>query len=76
MTKRPPTHARTYVRCGSHDCDWGVPFSGFSERQLIQLRRRFREHCIDRHGRDPNGGERICWFNLEALTLTLLDERR
>jgi hypothetical protein len=42
------------------------------ERQLS----RFGEHCIERHGLDPNETERICWFDLEALTLTLLDDWR
>jgi hypothetical protein len=36
--------------------------------------REFREHCIERHGLDPNDTERVCWFDLEALTLTLLDD--
>jgi hypothetical protein len=26
-----------------------------------------------RHGLDPNDTERACWFDLEALTLTLMD---
>lgn len=33
-----------------------------------------RGHSIDRHGLDPNDTERLCWFDLEALTLTLLDD--
>jgi hypothetical protein len=42
--------------------------------QLDECRRQFREHCIERHGLDPSDTERECWFDLEALTLTLLDE--
>jgi hypothetical protein len=32
-----------------------------------------REHCVERQGLDPNDTERICWFEPEALTSTLLD---
>jgi hypothetical protein len=31
-------------------------------------------HCIGRHGLDPDDAERECWFDLEVLTLTLLDD--
>ena len=68
---KPRPRTKTHVRCGSPDCDWGTPLSTFSERQL---RREFREHCIKRHGLDPNDTERVCWFDLEALTMTLLDD--
>jgi ATP-dependent DNA ligase len=37
------------------------------------MRRRFREHCIERHGLNPGDTERLCWFELERLTLTLLN---
>jgi hypothetical protein len=73
MTK-PLSRTKTHVRCGSPDCEWGVPFSGFSERQLDRCRREFRQHCIDRHGLCPDDTERICWFDLQAFTLTLLDD--
>jgi hypothetical protein len=49
-----------------------VPFRGFSEDQLDRYRAEFRGHCIKRHGLSPDDTKRICWFNLEALTLTLL----
>jgi hypothetical protein len=69
------THLRsrteTYVRCGTPDCDWGTPLA---ESQLSRCRREFREHGIQRHGLDPDDTERVCWFDLEALTLTLVDE--
>ena len=65
------SYTKTHVRCGTPDCDWGVPLTSFSESQLS---RRFREHCIERHGLDPEDTERMCWFDLEALTLTLLDD--
>jgi hypothetical protein len=42
---------------------------GFSEGELDRCRHEFREHCIERHGLDPEDTERICWFDLEALTL-------
>jgi hypothetical protein len=70
---RRVTHNKPHVRCGSPDCDWGTPMPDISERQLSQCRR-FREHCIERHGLDSNDTERECWFDLEALTLTLLDD--
>jgi hypothetical protein len=65
--------AKTHVRCGTPDCDWGIPLSGFTEGQLSRCRRGFREHCIERHGLDPNDTERIASFDLDALTLKLLD---
>jgi hypothetical protein len=71
MTK-PTSRAKPHIRCGCPDCDWGVPFCGFSEDQLDRYRAEFRGHCIKRHGLSPNDTERICWFNLEGLTLTLL----
>jgi hypothetical protein len=48
--------------------------SGFSEDQLNRYRHEFRQHCIERHGLSPDDTERMCWFNLEALTLTLVNE--
>jgi hypothetical protein len=70
----PKTLSRTksHVRCGSPDCDWGTPMPGFSEGELDRCRHEFREHCIALHGLDPKDTERICWFDLEKLTLTLL----
>ena len=70
----PLISAKTHVRCGSPDCDWGTPLSSFSESELSRCRRQFREHCIERHGLDPNNTERVALFNLAALTLTLLDD--
>jgi hypothetical protein len=52
------------------DCEWGTPLSSLSDGNLDQ----FREHCIERHGLDPSDTERICWFDLEALTLRLLND--
>jgi hypothetical protein len=72
---KPRTHTETHIRCGIADCDWGTPFSGFSEGEVSRCRRLFREHCIERHGLDPDDTERICWFDLEALTLTLLADK-
>jgi hypothetical protein len=68
------SHTKTHVRCGTPDCDWGTPVSSLSASQLSRMRRRFREHCIKRHGLDPDDTERMYWFDLEALTLTLLDD--
>jgi hypothetical protein len=66
--------SKTYVRCGSPDCDWGAPWSSSSASQISRCRREFRTHCIERHGLDPKDTERICWLDLVALTLTLLDD--
>jgi hypothetical protein len=63
------TRTQTHVRCGSSDCDWGTPVSSFREGELGRCRDEFRQHCIKRHGLDPNDGERLCWVDLEALTL-------
>jgi hypothetical protein len=71
---KPTMPAKTHVRCGIVDCDWGTPLSSLSASQLNGCRHKFREHCIERHGLDPNEKERICWFDLQALTLTLLDD--
>jgi hypothetical protein len=62
------------VRCGTPDCDSGTPLPS-NEDQLSRCRREFREHCIERHGLNPGDTERICWFNLEAFTLTLVPKR-
>jgi len=50
------------------------PMPGFGENEWDRCRHEFRVHCIERHGLDPNDTERECWFDLEALTLTLLDD--
>lgn len=60
------------IRCGTPDCEWGLPVLELSERELRRCRRSFRKHCVERHGLDPNDTRRLCWFNLEVLTLTLL----
>jgi hypothetical protein len=70
---RPLARTRTHVRCGTPDCDWGIPFAGF---ELLGLHReQFREHCIQRHGLDPSDRNRVCWFDLVAFTLTLIEEK-
>ncbi len=68
------SRTKTHVRCGSPDCDWGTPMPGFKEGELDRCRHEFREHCIERHGLDPKDTERIAGFDLEALTLTLLND--
>jgi hypothetical protein len=70
----PLASARTHVRCGAPDCDWGAPLASFNENEWDRWRSEFRAHCIERHGLDPDDGERLCWFDLEALTLTLLED--
>jgi hypothetical protein len=67
------TGTTTHVRCGTPHCDWGTPMPGFSEGELDRWRDEFREHCIERHGLDHADTERVAWFDLEALTLKLLD---
>jgi hypothetical protein len=59
---------KTHVRCGTPDCDWGTALTSLGKSEL----RRFREHCIERHGLDPDDTERVCWVDLEGLRLTLL----
>jgi len=70
---KPFSRTKAHVRCGSPDCDWGTPVSSLGTDQYSRCCREFREHCIERHGLDPADTERICWFDLEALTLRLLD---
>ena len=72
---RPKVRKATkHVRCGTPDCDWGTPLLDLTGGQLDRCRREFRRHCIERHGLDPADTERQCWFDLQAFTLTLLDE--
>jgi hypothetical protein len=52
------------------ECDSGAPLSSLSDGHFDQ----FREHCIEWHGLNPKDTEPIAWFDLEALTLTLLDD--
>jgi hypothetical protein len=66
------SRTKTHVRCGSPDCDWVRPMPSFSEGELDRCRHECRERCIVRHGLDPRDTERICWVDLETLTLTLL----
>jgi hypothetical protein len=66
------SRTKTHVRCGTLDCDCGTPMPSFSEGELDRCHREFRQHCIVRHGLDPKDAERICWFDLKTLTLTLL----
>jgi hypothetical protein len=68
---RSPSCTKTPIRCESPDCDRGTPASSFDARHLSRCRREFRKHCIERHRLDPNDTERICWFDLEAFTLTI-----
>jgi hypothetical protein len=70
----PLASARTHVRCGTPDCDWGAPLFNLSEPEVSRCRRQFRAHCVERHGLDPDDTERVALFNLEAFTLTLLDD--
>jgi hypothetical protein len=69
---KPVSPAKTHVRCGPPDCDWGTPSPSFGAGEVDRFRREFRQHCIERHGLDPNDTERLAWFDLEALTLRLL----
>jgi hypothetical protein len=70
---RTLSRTKAHVRCGSPDCDWGTLPPSFSE--VDRYLREFREHCIQRHGLDPKDAERVALFNLEELTLTLLEWR-
>jgi hypothetical protein len=65
------TRTKTHIRCGSPDCDWGLRCPVSAKANGTGAGTKFREHCIERHGLDPNDGERLCWFDL-ALTMTLL----
>ena len=65
---KPSASARTHVRCGTPDCDWGAPLSSFDASQVDECRRRFREHCIEQHGLGPHDTERVAWFNLDIFT--------
>ena len=74
LNLRPLARTKTYIRCGTPDCDWGVPVLDLSQQEMSRCWRSFRKHCIERHGSHPRDTRRLCWFNLEVLTLTLLDE--
>src|SRR5277367_5273516 len=49
-------------------CDWGTPMASLSEDKWDPCRHEFRGHCIGRHGLDAKNTERICGFDLQALT--------
>ena len=68
-----PKVSAKIVRCGTPDCDWGTPLPSFNEDQLSK---EFRQHCIERHGLNPEDTERVCWFDLQALTLTIVPKPR
>jgi hypothetical protein len=67
-----PSRTTTYVRCGMPHCNWRTAINSLSEIELSLCRREYRDHCIERHGLDPKDTERVCWFDLEGLRLTLL----
>jgi len=69
---RPLARTKTHIRCGTPDCDWGISVLDLSEQELSRSRRSFRKHGIERHGLHPKDAGRLCWFDLEVLTLTLL----
>jgi hypothetical protein len=69
-----PQRATTHVRCGTPDCDWGTPLANFSAEQLNRCHHEFREHCIERHGLEASDTGRHVYFDLEALTLRLLEQ--
>jgi hypothetical protein len=73
MPKQFP-RSTPHLRCGTPDCEWGVPFLDISEEELNGCYARFREHCIARHGLDPTDTERHFFLDFEAVTLTLLDK--
>ena len=74
IAPRPLSRTKTHVRCGTPDCDWGTPVSSLNAGELDRCRDEFRKHCIARHGLHPDDTECLAWFNLDALTLTLLDD--
>ena len=71
---RPLAPTKTYTRCGTPDYDWGIPILDLSQQEVSRCRWSFPKHCTKRHGVHPNDTERLRWFDLEALTLTLLEE--
>jgi hypothetical protein len=44
---KPTMPAKTHVRCGIVDCDWGTPLSSLSASQLNGCRHKFREQMGD-----------------------------
>jgi hypothetical protein len=46
---------------------------GFGEDEWDRCRHEFRSIASSGNGLDPDDTERMYWFDLEALTLTLLD---
>jgi hypothetical protein len=47
---------------------------GFRLGEIDRCFQQFRKHCIHRHGLASNDTERVCWFDLEALTFTLVSQ--
>ena len=65
---------KTHMRCGTPDCDWGIPVLDLSQQEVSRCGRSFRKHCIERHGLHPKDAGRLCWFDLQVLRLTLLED--
>ena len=69
---KPVAPAKTHLRCATPDCEWGTLVPSWGAGEIDRCRGKFREHCIERHGLDPNDTGRLAWFDLEALTLKML----
>ena len=64
-----------HICCGTEGCDWRVSLRTIEENGLERCRARFREHCVERHGLDPEDTGRYFFFDLETWKFTLLGKR-
>src|SRR4029077_19978897 len=40
---RPIVRTKTHIRCGTPDCDWGIPVLDLSQQEVSRSRRSFRK---------------------------------
>lgn len=66
------SRTKTHVRCGTPDCDWGTPMPSFSEGRIGPMPSRIPAALYRAPWPGSKDAERICWFDLKTLTLTLL----
>ena len=44
------TGCKLIIRCGTPDCEWGLPMPDFGEMAFEVCYYSFREHCVVVHG--------------------------
>jgi hypothetical protein len=60
------------IRCGTPDCEWGIPMPDLGELALKCCCSAFRKHCLETHGLDDSDCGVYAFLDLEKWTLTLM----